>query len=190
MDGTQKGGARERNPVGGEFDPICQRNLSSAAMPAIGPKRENEEDDANQWVNINEGLVRTQTKMYSKTPEQLCETKQKKRGQQKEKRAAFEMSLTPDELECNAEKKGRRIVQGICTFLPCQRVQSNVRKGNENRKLGSHKSLACQRVHSYMRTGHFNSKLGSRKSLACQRVHPNVRIGHFNSKLGSRKSLV
>ena len=48
MDGTEKGGARERNPVGGEFDPICQRNLSSAATSAIGPKRENEEVDANR----------------------------------------------------------------------------------------------------------------------------------------------
>ena len=80
MDGTEKGGARERNPVavGGEFDPICQRNLSSAATSAIGPKRENEEVDANrQEINI-EGLVRTRRKVYPKTPEQLCETKQKK----------------------------------------------------------------------------------------------------------------
>ena len=38
MDGTEKGGARERNPVGGEFDPICQQNLSTAATSAIGPK--------------------------------------------------------------------------------------------------------------------------------------------------------
>ena len=48
MDGTAKGGERERNPVGGVFDPICQRNLSSAATSAIGPKRENEEVDANR----------------------------------------------------------------------------------------------------------------------------------------------
>ena len=48
MDGTEKGGACERNPVGGEFNPICQQNLSSAAMSAIGPKRENEEVDANR----------------------------------------------------------------------------------------------------------------------------------------------
>ena len=48
MDDTEKGGARERNPVGGEFDPFCQRNLSSAATSAIGPKRENQEVDANR----------------------------------------------------------------------------------------------------------------------------------------------
>ena len=78
MDGTEKGGAREINP---DFDPICQQNLSSAATSAIGPKRENEEDDANRWEN--EGLVRTRRKVYPKTPEQLCETNQKKRDQQK-----------------------------------------------------------------------------------------------------------
>ena len=75
MDGTEKGGAREINPVWGDFDPICQQNLSSAATSAIGPKRGNEEVDANRWEN--EGL-RTRRKVYSKTPEQLCETKQKK----------------------------------------------------------------------------------------------------------------
>ena len=94
MDGTEKGGARERNPVGGEFDPICQRNLSSAATSAIGPKRENEGVDGNRQEI--EGLVRTRTKVYPKTPEQLCEAKEKKRNQQKaayvrrkEKRVAF-----------------------------------------------------------------------------------------------------
>ena len=81
MDGTEKGGARERNPVGGEFDPICQRNLSSAATSAVGPKRENEEVDANRQEI--EGLVRTRRKVYPKTPEQLCEAKEKKRNQQK-----------------------------------------------------------------------------------------------------------
>ena len=114
MDGTEKGGARERNPVGGEFDPICQRNLSSAATSAIGigPKRGNEEVDANcQEINI-EGLVRTRRKVYSKTPEQLCEAKEKKRNQQKavqvrrkKKRVAFKGSLTPDQL-CETQQKG------------------------------------------------------------------------------------
>ena len=111
MDGTEKGGARERNPVGGEFDPICQRNLSSAATSAIGPKRENEEVDANRQEI--EGLVRTRTKVYPKTPEQLCEAKEKKRNQQKaaytrrkDKRVAFEGSLTPDQL-CETQQKKR-----------------------------------------------------------------------------------
>ena len=58
MDGTEKGG-------GGEFDPISQR-----------PKRENEEVDANRQEI--EGLVRTRTKVYPKTPEQLCEAKEKR----------------------------------------------------------------------------------------------------------------
>ena len=111
MDGTEKGGARERNPVGGEFDPICQRNLSSAATSAIGPKRENEEVDANRQEI--EGLVRTRRKVYPKTPEQLCEAKEKKRNQQraahvrrKEKRVAFEGSLTPDQLCKTKQKRG------------------------------------------------------------------------------------
>ena len=111
MDGTEKGGGRERNPVGGEFDPICQRNLSSAATSALGPKRENEEVDANRQEI--EGLVRTRRKVYPKTPEQLCEAKEKKRNQQKtgytrrkEKRVAFEGSLTPDQLCETQQKRG------------------------------------------------------------------------------------
>ena len=111
MDGTEKGGARERNPIWGEFDPICQRNLSSAATSAIGPKRENEEVDANRQEI--EGLVRTRRKVNPKTPEQLCEAKEKKRNQQKaayvrrkEKRVAFEGSLTPDQL-CETQQKKR-----------------------------------------------------------------------------------
>ena len=61
MDGMEEGGARERNPIGGEFDPICQRNLSSAATSAIGigPKRGNEEVDANRQEISIEGLVMT-----------------------------------------------------------------------------------------------------------------------------------
>ena len=78
MDGTEKGGGHEINPIGGEFDPICQQNLSSAATSTIGPKRENEEVDAN--LQEIEGLVRTRTKVYPKTLEQLCETKEKKRN--------------------------------------------------------------------------------------------------------------
>ena len=111
MDCAEKGGACERNPIGGEFDPICQRNLSSAATSAIGPKRGNEEVDANRQEI--EGLVRTRRKVYPKTPEQLCETKEKKRDQQKtayvrrkEKRVAFEGSLTPDQL-CETQQKKR-----------------------------------------------------------------------------------
>ena len=68
MNGTdkgapEKGGARESNPIWGELDPIYQRNLSSGATSAIGPKiaigakKENEEVGANCWEN--EGLVRT-----------------------------------------------------------------------------------------------------------------------------------
>ena len=56
MDGTEKGGARERNPVGGE----------------------EEVDDNLQEI---EGLVRTRRKVYPKTPEQLCEAKEKQRNQ-------------------------------------------------------------------------------------------------------------
>ena len=107
---TEKGGAHEINPVWGDFDPICQQNLSSAATSAIGPKRGNEEVDANRWEN--EGL-RTRRKVYLKTPEQLCETKQKKRDQQKaaytrrkEKGVAFERSLTPEQLCETQQKKG------------------------------------------------------------------------------------
>ena len=108
MDGTEKGGAREINP---DFDPICQQNLSSAATSAIGPKRGNEEVDANRWEN--EGL-RTRRKVYLKTPEQLCETKQKKKGdqqkaanaQRKKKRVAFERSLTPEQL-CETQQNKR-----------------------------------------------------------------------------------
>ena len=83
MDGTEKGGACERNPIWGELDPIYQRNLSSGAMSAIGPKnaigakREHEEVGANR--RENEGLVRTQRKVFPKTPEHLCEIKTKKR---------------------------------------------------------------------------------------------------------------
>ena len=40
----------------------------------------------------------------------------KKKGINK-KRVVFEISLTLDKLECKAKKKGRRIVQGISTFL-------------------------------------------------------------------------
>ena len=90
--GPKKGNeevARERNPIGGEFDPICQRNLSSAATSAIEPKRGNEEVESDANRQEIEGFVRTQRRVYSrrmvypKTLEQLCETKEKKRDQQK-----------------------------------------------------------------------------------------------------------
>ena len=156
MDGPQKGGARERNPVGGEFDPICQRNLSSAATSAIGPKRGNEEVDAN--CQEIEGLVRTQRRVYSqrmvypKTLEQLCETKEKKRDQQKtayvrrkEKRVAFEGSLTPDQL-CETQQKKRdqrkaayvrskeKRVAFEGSLTPDQLCETNQKKGSTKRE--------------------------------------------------------
>ena len=79
MDGTEKGGARERNPIWGEFDPICQRNLSSGAMSALVQKGKMKK--LMLIARKNKGLVRTRRTMYPKTLtlKQLCKAKQKKR---------------------------------------------------------------------------------------------------------------